>query len=123
MSNGLCPNRFIQFLYRQGSGYSSQRWHISETLAYLRRRPDTPVMSTAAPGIYFWTGRLPLNVPNSRADVRDYLCDTGGFLVVIDSMPLEFYGINPIEVTEGLIIEQDFSEGTIYRIDPVECEQ
>ncbi len=80
-------------------------------------------MSTAAPGVYFWTGRLPLNVPNSRADVRDYLCDTGGFLVVIDSMPLEFYGINPKEVTEGLIIEQDFSEGTIYRIDPVECEQ
>jgi hypothetical protein len=115
----------IQYLYREGSGYSSHRWHISETIAYLNHRPETPVMSTGAIGVYFWTGRRPADIPrlNSREAVREFLCDTGGFLVIIDSMPTEFYGIDHPELTEGLIVEQDFSEGTIYRVDPADCRQ
>ena len=119
---GLRATYTIQVLYREGSGYSSHRWHISETIAYLNHRPDTPVMSTAAAGVYFWTGRRPTNIPNSNSQVKEALCDTGGFLVVIDSMPLEFYGIDHAELTEGLTVEQDFSEGTIYRMDPINCE-
>jgi hypothetical protein len=118
---GLRGAYTMQFLNRVGSGYASQRWHISETIAYLNHRPDTPVMSTAAAGVYFWTGRRPLDVPHSPEEVKQFLCDTGGFLVVIDSMPLEFYGIDAASVTEGLTVEQDFSEGTIYRMDPENC--
>lgn len=112
----------MQFLYRVGGGYASQRWHISETIAYLNHRPDTPVMSTGATGVYFWTDRMPVNISRSRDAAREFLCETGGFLVVIDSMPLEFYGIDPSSYLEGMVVEQDFSEGTIYTIDPLLCE-
>ncbi len=113
----------VRYLWAEGSGYSSRRWHISETMRYLNHRPDVPVMSTAAPGVYFWTGRLPLDIPrtNSREAAMAFLCRTGGFLVIIDSMPTEFYGVDHEELTRGLVVEQDFSEGTIYRIDPGEC--
>lgn len=114
----------VRHLWREGSGYSSRRRHISETIRYLNNRPEVPVMSTAAPGVYFWTGRLPADIPrtNPREEVRAFLCRTGGFLVIIDSMPAEFYGVDQDELTRGLLVEQDFSEGTIYRIDPSECE-
>lgn len=114
----------IQFLYREGLGYSSQRWHVSETIAYLNRFPETPVMATGASGIYFRTGRRPTDIPrkNHLAQVNDFLCETDGLLVTIDSMPADLYGIDHAELTEGLLVEYDFSEGTVYRQDPTNCE-
>jgi hypothetical protein len=111
-------------LYNEGAGYSSRRWHISETIAYLNRRPETPLMSTANDGIYFWTGRRPLHISrqDSNASAKDFLCDTGGLLVIIDSVPPELYGVDHDSLVEGLTLEQKFSEGSIYRMDVENCD-
>jgi hypothetical protein len=110
-------------LNSEGAGYSSRRWHISETIAYLNRRPEVPLMSTANDGIYFWTGRRPLHISrqDSNASAKDFLCDTGGLLVIIDSVPPELYGVDQDSLVEGLMLEQKFSEGSIYRMEQEEC--
>jgi hypothetical protein len=101
-------------LYENGAGYASARWHISETIAYLNKHPDVPIIGTGGVGIYFWTGRLPVNI-KSPAETREWLRSTGGYLVIIDSMSPDFYGIDKNELTSGLKLVYQFSEGSIYQ--------
>jgi 4-amino-4-deoxy-L-arabinose transferase-like glycosyltransferase len=109
--------QMVQSYHQLGRGYSSARDHISETYAYLRNRPNTPIYSNAYAAIYFWTGRVtdPLpsreGIPVMKADMRQ----TGAYLVVFDSISLELYGVTEKELTEGLVTEIRLSEATIYR--------
>jgi hypothetical protein len=106
----------IRTLSENGSGYASARWHISETIAFINSRPDVEIVSTANTGIYFWTGRLPESIA-SFADPNDlsaYLRETGGYLVIIDSMPPEMYGHREAELVQGLSLLYRFSEGAVY---------
>jgi len=107
----------MQYFALNGAGYAGSRWHISETVAYLNKHTDVPVVSTANYGLYFWTGKLPRSIdsfPNIKA-LHEYLASTGGYLVVIDSMPPEIYGLPRAQLIEGLSVHQEFSEGTIYQ--------
>ena len=109
--------QMVQSYHQLGRGYSSARDHISETYAYLRNRPNTPLYSNAFAGIYFWTGRVtdPLpsreGIPGMKADMRQ----TGALLVVFDSISLDLYGVTEEELTDGLVTEIRLSEATIYR--------
>jgi hypothetical protein len=109
--------QMAQSYHQLGRGYSSARDHISETYAYLRNRPNTPLYSNAFAGIYFWTGRVtdPLpsreGIPGMKADMRQ----TGALLVVFDSISLDLYRVTEQELTDGLVTEIRLSEATIYR--------
>lgn len=109
--------QMVQSYHRLGRGYASVRDHISETYAYLRNRPNTPIYSNAFAAIYFWTGRVtdPLpsqeGIPAMKADMRR----TGAYLVIFDSIPLALYGVTKEELTEGLVTQIRLSEATIYR--------
>jgi hypothetical protein len=105
----------VRYLYTNGIGYSSARWHESETISYLNAHPDVPVMSTGDVGVYFWTGRLPLRLSSDLPTVRKFLIDSRGYLVIIDSMPPEMYGMNSDTLTEGLHLVARFGEGSIYQ--------
>jgi len=107
----------ISKLNRDGAGFSSSRWHISETIAYLNKYPELNIISTGETGVYFWTGRQPLSVGNfgSEAEILQYECNHDAYLVVIDSMPIEFYGLDPQKLLAGQRLLYRFSEGSIYQ--------
>ncbi len=115
--NGTRSFETIQSYHEAGRGYAGARNHISETYAYLRNRPDIPVFSNALAGIYFWTGRDTDPIPSSsgvevmKADMRQ----TGAYLVIFDSIPVELYQVSQDELTEGLVEQIRLSEATIYR--------
>lgn len=107
----------VRSYHELGRGYASARDHISETYAYLRKHPEIPVYSNAAAAIYFWTGHVtysipvPEKIPAMKEDMRQ----TGAYLVVFYSIPLELYGTTEAEITQDLVEQIRLSEATIYR--------
>jgi hypothetical protein len=104
-------------LNRAGMGYAAERWHHSETVAYLMDHPEVPLISTGNYGFYFWTGRLPRSISSfsSLEEMRLFQRETGAWLVVLNSMPPELYQIDPASLLEGQVLVQEFSEASIYR--------
>ena len=118
--NGYRTYTTSRDLAEKGEGYASARWHISETMAYLNNHPDVPVVGTGDYGIYFWTGRLPRSVAafQSLSDLRAYLRSCHGYLVIVDSMPPDMYGIPEDQLLQGMTLVERFSEGSIYQAAP-----
>ncbi len=114
--NGIRTINTLRSYYQQGRGYNSARDHISETYAYLRRFPDTPIYSNAPAALYFWLGRHTYALPGPEGlDVmKTRLRKEDGFIVLFDSIPLELYHLNREQVIEGLTEWIDLSEATIY---------
>jgi hypothetical protein len=110
----------VRDLNQNGAGYASQRWHISETVAFLNKHPDVPVVSTANYGIYFWTGRLPQSISDfpDVAALHNYLRVSHAYLAIIDSMPPEMYKLDTSSLLSGLELVYRFSEGSIYQAVP-----
>jgi hypothetical protein len=109
--------QMVQSYHEVGRGYAGARDHISETYAYLRNRPDIPVYSNAWVAIYFWAGRETDPIPSSGgvAAMKEKLSQTGGYLVIFDSIPVELYGTTQEELIQGLVEQIRLSEATIYR--------
>ena len=109
--------QMVQSYHEVGRGYASARDHVSETYAYLRNRPNITIYSNAFAGIYFWTGRVtnPLPPPSEIPVMKTNMHQTGAFLVIFDSIPVELYGTTIEELTGGLIEQIRLSEATIYR--------
>jgi hypothetical protein len=107
----------VQSYHEVGRGYASARDHISETYAYLRNRPNTPIFSNAFTAIYFWTDRVtnPIPSPNEIPGMKADMHQTGAYLVIFDSIPVELYGTTREELTQGLVEQIRLSEATIYR--------
>jgi hypothetical protein len=115
--NGIRTLNTIKSYHEQGRGYSSARDHNSETYAYLRKYPDTPIYSNAPSALYFWIGRhtYALPGPEGIAGMKTEIDKHGGFVVLFDSIPLELYHLDREQVTGGLIELIDLSEATIYK--------
>jgi hypothetical protein len=107
----------VQSYHELGRGYASARDHVSETYAYLRNRSEIPVYSNAWVAIYFWTGRVtsPLPAPEGIPSMKANMHQTGAYLVIFDSIPVELYGDTREALIEGLVEEIRLSEATIYR--------
>jgi hypothetical protein len=107
----------VRSYHENGRGYASARDHISETYAYLRNKPDIPIYSNAMAAVYFWTGRDTQPIPSSAglAEMRADMQQTGAFMVIFDSIPVELYQVTLAELTEGLVEQIRLSEATIYR--------
>jgi len=105
-------------LNQAGMGYAGERWHHSETVAYLLDHAEVPLVSTGNYGFYFWTGRLPRSISsfNSLEEMRRYQRETGAWLVVLYSMPPELYQIDPASLLAGQVLVEEFSEASIYRL-------
>lgn len=109
---------FARNMMRIGLGYANIGWHNSETVAYLHQHPEmTNLVSTGEMGIYFWTGNKPKVVsdfPNQEA-MRDYLCQNGASLLLMDQMPIDIYGMTPAQATRGLVLVKRFNDSEMYR--------
>ena len=107
----------VQSYHLDGRGYASERDHVSETYAYLRNRSNIPLYSNAWVAIYFWTGRVTSPMPSADGIVKmkANMQETGAYLVIFDSIPVELYGDTEEELTEGLVEQIRLSEATIYR--------
>jgi hypothetical protein len=107
----------VRSYHENGRGYASARDHISETYAYLRNKPDIPIYSNAMAAVYFWTGRDTQPIPSSAglAGMRADMQQTGAFMVIFDSIPVELYQVTLAELTEGLVEQIRLSEATIYK--------
>ncbi len=117
VTNLARSGEMVQSYHDVGRGYASAREHISETYAYLRKRPDIPIYSNAFAGIYFWTDRVTnaLPPPGDITAMKENMKQTGAYLVLFDSIPVELYGMNREELTQGLVEQIRLSEATIYR--------
>jgi hypothetical protein len=109
--------QMVQSYHELGRGYASARNHISETYAYLRNRPEIPIYSNAFAGIYFWTDRVtnPLPPSSEIPAMKAKMQETGAYLVIFDSIPVELYGTTREELIQGLVEQIRLSEATIYR--------
>jgi 4-amino-4-deoxy-L-arabinose transferase-like glycosyltransferase len=107
----------VRSYHENGRGYASARDHISETYAYLRNKPDIPIYSNAMAAVYFWTGRDTQPIPSSAglAEMKADMQQTGAFMVIFDSIPVELYQVTLAELTEGLVEQIRLSEATIYK--------
>jgi hypothetical protein len=109
---------FSQMVTQTGLGYSNVGWHNSETVAFLRQRPElTDMISTGDMGIYFWTGRLPRVISSfgSLEKLRQYMCENDAPLFLMDQMPTEIYGIEQEDVTDLVELEKEFNDSKMYR--------
>jgi len=107
-----------RYFYQHGAGFAARYWHESETIAYIRQRPDLPIISTAPFGIYFWANRLTAVVSayDTGIALQSFLRESGAVLIVFHTMPLDMYGIDEKEYLRGLqkLIEMD--DSTIYTL-------
>lgn len=109
---------FSRQMVRIGLGYANVGWHNSETIDYLHQHPEvTDLVSTGEMGIYFWTGNKPKVISDfSTPDVmRDYICQSGASLFLMDQMPIDIYGMTHDEATRGLALVQRFNDSEMYR--------
>ncbi len=108
---------FSRQVFRTGSGYLNIGWRNSETIAYIEAHPDlTKMVSTGEMGIYFWTQRMPITLaayPTPEA-LRDYLCQTGAPLFIMNQMPTELYGLSHDQVVDALKLVKTFNDGQMY---------
>jgi hypothetical protein len=118
----------LEVLPEDSRGFASNAWRTSETLAYVRGLPQTPIYSNEIQAIYFLTGRMatfiptPLNpasgeprtdYPLALARMRERLRLEGGALVLID--PSELSSEEVSELAEGLRLVGEFSDGIVYQ--------
>ncbi|MFZ6026559.1 MAG: hypothetical protein ACOYYS_02485 [Chloroflexota bacterium] len=103
-----------------GLGYLNSGWHTSETIPFLERHPETPLVATGDVGIYFWTGRLPkvITAFDGPHALHAYICEEDGFLVIMKQMPTEIYAMDEAIVVGDLALVQEFNDGKIYRCLP-----
>jgi hypothetical protein len=109
---------FSLSMTRTGLGYSNVGWHNSETIRYLKERPElVDMVSTGEMGIYFWTGRMPkvISAFGSVEGLREYLCENGAPLFVMNQMPADIYGIEHGDVARTLELEHAFNDSEMYR--------
>mgnify|MGYP005813781249 CR=1 FL=1 len=109
---------FARTMMRIGLGYANIGWHNSETIDYLHQHPEiTHLVSTGEMGIYFWTGNKPKVIsdfPNQQA-MRDYICQNGASLLLMDQMPVGIYGMTHNEAIRGLALVKQFNDSEMYR--------
>jgi hypothetical protein len=108
---------YLSSTYQTGLGYSNVGWHNSETVAYLKSNPDIKVVSTGEMGIYFWTGKRPPVITDfgGAAGLRQHLCQTGDYLLIMNQMPVEIYRMDQQEVVQGLTLVREFNDSTMYQ--------
>jgi hypothetical protein len=116
-TNVTRSTQMVQSYHELGRGYASYRDHISETYAYLRNRPNSPIYSNAFAAIYFWTGRVTYTLPppSEIPAMKEDMHRTGALLVIFDSIPVELFGTTQEELIQGLVEQIRLSEATIYR--------
>jgi hypothetical protein len=117
----------LEVLPDDSRGFAGNSWRTSETIAYVRGLPQAPIYSNEIQAIYFLTGRMvtfiptPLNpatgdprtdYPEALARMRERLRTEGGALVLID--PSELSSDELSELTEGLRLVGEFSDGVVY---------
>jgi hypothetical protein len=108
---------YLTGMYRTGLGYSNIGWHTSETVAYLKEHPNIKVVSTGEIGIYFWTGNRPhVIIDFGGVDgLRQHLCQSGDYLLIMGQMPTEIYHMQQSEVIQGLTLVQKFNDSSMFQ--------
>jgi hypothetical protein len=114
---GVRTYDYLSNTYQNGLGYYNHSWHNSETVAYLKDNPDIKVVSTGEMGIYFWTGKRPALITDfgGVAGLRQYLCQTGEYLLIMNQMPTEIYHMDQAEVVQGLNLVRTFNDSSMYQ--------
>ena len=114
---GVRMYNYLTSTYETGLGYSNIGWHTSETVAYLKSQPDIKVVSTGEMGIYFWTGKRPAVITafGGVDGLRQYLCQSGAYLLIMNQMPVEIYHMNQGEVIQGLTMVKKFNDSSMYQ--------
>jgi 4-amino-4-deoxy-L-arabinose transferase-like glycosyltransferase len=122
--------QFLLISYREGYGFSGAAWKNSETMRLVEQfSPGGTLYSNNPTAIYFVLGRQAISIPEQYDRVvkkyrpefeqnltlmRQRLKEPGSALVIFD--PYQEVRENPpLEVlTDGLLIYQDTTDGTIY---------
>ena len=127
--------QFLLVSYREGSGFSGAVWKNSETMQVVGQfHPGETLYSNNPTAIYFVLGRQAISIPEqydrakkkyrpefeqNLALMRQRLNEPGSALVIFD--PYQEVRENPLleELTAGLTVFQDTSDGVIY-VDPAQ---
>jgi len=127
--------QFLLVSYREGNGFSGAAWNNSETMRLVEQfSPSGTLYSNNPTAIYFVLGRQAISIPEqydrvikkyrpefeqNLALMRERLKTPHSALVIFD--PYQEVRENPPleELTAGLVVFQDTSDGVIY-IDPAQ---
>jgi hypothetical protein len=114
---GVRTYDYLTYMYQTGLGYSNIGWHTSETVTYLKNHPDIKVVSTGEMGIYFWTGKRPPVITNFGGvdGLRQHLCQSGDYLLIMNQMPTEIYHMKQEEVIQGLTLVKIFNDSSMFQ--------
>ncbi len=108
---------YVKTVYRTGLGYSGAGWYTSETVAFIKSHPEVELVSTGDMGIYFWTGRRPASITDfgDAAGLKQHLCETGAYLIIMNTMPTEIYHMNREQTIQGLTLVEKFNDSSMYQ--------
>jgi 4-amino-4-deoxy-L-arabinose transferase-like glycosyltransferase len=127
--------QFLSISYREGDGFSGAAWKNSETMQLVKQfSPGGTLYSNNPTAIYFVLGRQAISIPEqydrvkkkyrpefeqNLALMRQRLKQPESALVIFD--PYQEVRENPPldELTRGLVVYQDKSDGVIY-VDPAQ---
>jgi hypothetical protein len=133
---GYAAVQFVRALRQSGLGLSSNAWHHSPTIAYLKSLPDRRLYSNDLPALYFLAGREASFVPTSFNDAlnqrrADFLADLermradvdcrGALVVIVGSNPAGRLPRESAGVLAGLELLAEFNDGLVYGASPNSC--
>ena len=114
----------------EGMGFASRTWHESETLAWIRRLPDSALVYSDQPAaVWYWTSREVLSIPQrldpvtrlERPDYREQmgalrrdLADHGAALVLFSPGALPEETASFEELTRDLVLLLQTPDAQIY---------
>jgi hypothetical protein len=101
-----------------GAGFAAPYWHDLDAGKFFASHRQDEIITTAPMGVYFSLGQDVKGISMNPEQLRDHLRQTGGYLVVFESMPLELYGYPAKEFLQGLLPVEKFSDCVVYQVQP-----
>lgn len=102
----------VQYMHREGFGYTSRGWHSSEAIEFVRQNMELPIYSNAATAIYLWTGRV-TNPLLPMLQMQPHFKEKCAVAIIFNAIPLSLYPVTHEELSSELI-SRVLKDGLLY---------
>lgn len=110
---------YIRTMRAHGAGFATPYWAELDAAKFINAHPLDQIVTTAPMGVYFATGKTIRGItPFNPEQLRTFLKQRDGYLVVFESMPLDLYGYPAKEFLTGMVPVGTYSDCVIYQVKP-----
>lgn len=110
---------YISTMRAHGAGFASPYWAELDAARFINTHPADQMVTTAPMAVYFSTGKTIRGItPLNPDQLRAFLKQKNGYLVVFESMPLDLYGYPASEFLAGMVKVDEYSDCIIYQVKP-----